>query len=163
MNSPNSSFKMFVWLADAGERQSIAFVADTLCEYLQDVEVQDLPTSAPSCSHVVEWMGHVVPVFRLRPGNSNEHVNVVVLRAAANQENGYIALETRNAPVKVEITDGQFEAFDANERPLWREALISGFVHDGQSIPIVHPDLLCSKGFVSTANSYFIKHLRLTA
>ena len=154
----NVQQNMFVWRADASRDQSIALVDSSLEEFVPDTLLHDIPMSEPCCSQVAIWAGRPIPVFRscphLEPGNkdSTELANMMVLRVRSVPQTEFIGLTILGYPEKLKINDSFFEGFNIRKCGTWRHCLISGFVCEGRSVPIIDPDLLCSQDFIYAQN-----------
>lgn len=153
----NMQKNMFVWRAETARDQSIALVDTCLEEFVPEAVLHDIPMSEPCCSQVIIWSGRPLPVvktFSEKRDTSEDHyvANVMILKVRAVPDTRHIGLLVLGYPQKHEIDDSSFSNFNLNECGSWRHCLISGFVHENRSIPIIDPDLICSRDFIRAQN-----------
>lgn len=135
-----------VWLVRARGGRDVAFADVSLKEYVADATLLPVPSAPPSCAHVMEWQGTLAPVFQVgRNANNTAHV----LLLEAGEDAPLIGLAIRGAPRRLAIADEDLAGFDPGRCGIWKEALLSGFVFEGESVPLVDPALMCNAHFVS--------------
>ena len=138
-----------VWLVRARGGRDVAFADVSLKEYVADATLLPIPSAPPSCAYVMEWQGALAPVFQVGR-NANNVAQVLLLQAG--DEAPLIGLAVRGAPRKLTITDDDLVDFEPSRCGFWKEAILSGFVYDGESVPLVDPALMCDAHFVSIAD-----------
>ncbi|WP_416398781.1 hypothetical protein [Allohahella sp. A8] len=138
-----------VWLVRARGGRDVAFADVSLKEYVADATLLPVPLAPPSCKHVLEWQGVLAPVFQVGR-NANNLAHVLLLQAG--EEAPLIGLAIRSAPQRITIKDDDVKGFQPSRCGFWKDVLLSGFVHEGESVPIIDPALMCDARFVSLAD-----------
>ncbi len=148
---------LFVWQVDNDSGQPMAFIDASIQAFLNGAELHFVPMCEPCCGQIVLWSGIPIPVFcskqtknSLSTEVSREDVLLVRVRALGGLNN--IGIRVSGSPKKQQITDGSFAAFSSEECGLLKHCMISGYVHEGQSVPILDPDLFCSREYIRAQN-----------
>lgn len=145
----NEHQPLHVWLAKALDGQTLAFADVSLSEYVAQATLLPIPAAPRCCAQVMEWQQALVPVFRL---GCDTAASAGVLLLHTDTEAPLIGLATAEAPRPLTIGDADLSGFEEERCGIWRQALLSGFVHDGRSVPLIDPDLMCEAPFMEGAD-----------
>lgn len=144
----NNHQTLHVWLVKALDGQTLAFADVSLSEYVARATLLPIPAAPPCCAQVMAWQQALVPVFRL---GCDTATPAGVLLLHTGTEAPLIGLATAEIPRPLTISDADLTGFEAEHCGIWRQALLSGFVHDGRPVPLIDPDLMCEAPFMEGA------------
>jgi len=149
---------MSVWLANPLDGAIIALVKHSIREYVPKVSLLSIPASEPCCRHMAIWKEKPIPVIFTSHRFQQDIANILVL-ATQDPVLPEVGLAISTTPVKLDINDRWFTDFQPCAVGLWQSVLISGFVHNQESVPIIDPTKLISNTskFIRLANSACFK------
>lgn len=152
MFKETSAMTLTVWLAET-PLGKVGLAPICVCEYLPEPEWVDIPGAFPQFCRAVEWQSTLVPVLQLCPEKAAEHSAFepayaeppslpVLLLFTLNKDTPVIGVTLSQSPQKVVVEDAMSKDFCPDTCGFWQNKLLSGFVLDGASIPLIDPDLI---------------------
>ncbi len=149
MFNENSPTALTVWLADTPLGQ-VGLAPICVCEYLPDPAWVCIPTAHPRYSRAVEWQSQLIPVLRsvdpqAQTRAEQQHFPVLLLYTL-DRETPVIGVTLIGSPKKVVVDDSMSERFSPQACGFWADKLLSGFVLEGNCVPLIDPDRLVQAG-----------------
>ena len=148
MSAPPAIARATAWLLRLPDGQALALAPGHIVHLLPEIPVLQPAANAPAYrAREFLWQGRPAPV--IDPGGWYDPaaavpglLAVVGLSAPGDPQGArYGGVLMREVPMRIQVSDDQAVPAERIAQR-WRRYAVSGFLHEGRSIPVVDPDRL---------------------